>query len=768
MTPEELLEFGNHLADLLDLEHRERNHRLSALAVENPGLARRLQRRLEADDRGLPEVRPILDLAALHPRAPLEPGHVLGSYRVIHRLGAGGMGEVYLAERIGDFEQRVAIKRIHPDADSPDFVDRFENERQILAQLEHPNIARILDGGTTPEGDPYFVMEYVDGERIDHYCQRTEASTRQRIGLVLQLCEAVLQSHRQLVIHRDIKPNNVLVTRDGVVKLLDFGIAKLVHRSLGGDEHTRHLPMGAPAWASPEYLEGEAVDMASDVYSLGVLLYSLLADRLPHDFTGLDLPTLLARLRHQPPRPPSQTRDKESMAVPRQRRISRDLDAIVLHALRYERWARYPSVEALANDLRSELEGRPVDAMGRAWRYRWGKFARRNRWPLATAGVVLLLGITFAITVTTLWRRAVEARDQAWEAQTRAERATAREQRGRLRSSTLLDTLLQRLEDRRWFGHPQPAVVLTEIGQTLYLGKGYQHAERMLDEAQRYRGTLPPEDRLILDSNLAALLTHRGEYARAEVLYDRVLYHRRTVPVPNPFSVAQTLLSYGILQYTRDDLAAAEQSLAETRQLLDPIPDVPDSVWATLALSQALLRIAEGRFDEAEALLREARSALGERRLAPLEASIEQARAQILLARGQPREAEALLRELLHSMAPNFMMLEWRIAQVESLLGECLTHQGRLDEAELLLVEGERRLRKERGADSIYARDALRRLRDLARAAGRPMDAPPAPGGTGESSARLRLEREPIPSWRPIQPIDAHEVSARGQNPGQP
>lgn len=731
MTPEDLLVMGEHLATLVALGAEEQAGHLATLAESEPRLARRLRRRLDLDDETLPFARPLLNLHTQGLRPHLSPGDILGAYQISRMLGEGGMGEVYLAERTREFEQRVAIKRIRTDVDSPDFARRFENERRILARLEHPNIAHILDGGSTPEGDPYFVMEYVDGEPIDHYCERTEASTRERIELVLQLCEAVLLSHRRLVIHRDLKPNNVLVTQDGVVKLLDFGIAKLVHHDLGGDGRTQHLPMGAPSWASPEYLEGKAVDTRSDVYSLGVLLYCLLAERRPHDFQGLDYPTILAHLRDQPPETPSKALAQKLDEVPPRRRISRDLDAIVLEALRYEPEARYPSVEALANDLRAELDGQPVRARGDAWRYRWITLARRYRWPLVAAVSLLIISLSFAVTATTLWRqalaaqaRAEQARDQAQVAQTDAERATAREQRENERTSTLLDTLLDQLEKRQWFGHPKPAVVTSELGQILYLQGNYQHAEQLLHEAQEYRGTLPEADQLILDSNLATVLAHRGEYGRAEALYDRVLAHRSALLGPEHPEVAYTLQGYGVLEYTRGELEEAEERFEDARAILASASDVHPLRYSSLDLSYAMVRIAQGRFDHAAALLNSARAHLGEIDHPRLRASIDQAWARVLLARGEAREAEHLVKKGLEVLRGDVIVLDWQIALAETLHGECLVAQGRYEEAERLLVEGERIVREARGETSIYARDAHRRLEDFARATGRPVGAP--------------------------------------------
>lgn len=361
-------------------------------------------------------------------------GQRLGPYRLLRQLGRGGMGVVYLGERAdGEFEQSVAIKVVRSSWLPPRMLERFRSERQILAQLEHANIARLLDGGSTEQGQPWLVMEYVDGEPIDRYCARHRLSTRQRLHLFLDVCAAVSHAHRQLVVHRDLKPGNILVTADGVVKLLDFGIAKLLAADADGDAtdstsaHTRLL-QGAtmtPEYASPEQVRGDPVSTASDVYSLGILLYELLTGMTPYRLGTSTLSEVERVVCQTPATRPSQAiglgsareRIRTDLPAPRLRRELRgDLDTIVLSALRKEPDNRYPSVEQLSEDIRRHLGGYPIVARRATRRYRIDRFVRRNALAVA-ASVAVVLALLAGAAAT--WMGLLEARRQAELAQTR-------------------------------------------------------------------------------------------------------------------------------------------------------------------------------------------------------------------------------------------------------------------------------------------------------------------------------------------------------------
>jgi tetratricopeptide (TPR) repeat protein/tRNA A-37 threonylcarbamoyl transferase component Bud32 len=306
----------------------------------------------------------------------------LGPYRITGELGQGGMGHVYLAERDDQqFHKQVALKLIRSNGAPARLVERFRAERQILATLEHPNIARLLDGGTSGES-PYLVMEYVDGEPIDRYCQRHALSIRDRLQLFRSVCEAVAYAHRSLIIHRDIKPSNILVTADGVPKLLDFGIAKLVKDDAVPDGLTRPLErLMTPAYASPEVVRGERVTTTADVYSLGALLYELLTERAPFHLSSSQAAEVERVICvEEPPKPGALDR-----------RLRGDLENMIGMAMHKEAVRRYASVEQLIADIDRYLTGYPVAARKERL-YRSAKFLRRNRTALA-AGVVAAAGI---------------------------------------------------------------------------------------------------------------------------------------------------------------------------------------------------------------------------------------------------------------------------------------------------------------------------------------------------------------------------------------
>ena len=312
----------------------------------------------------------------------------IGPYRITGVIARGGMGTVYRAVRDDDtFQKTVAVKLVAA-AGSPDtLARRFRLERQILGRLQHPNIATVLDGGTTDDGQPYLVMEYVEGRPITAYCDERQLATRPRLELFVGVCAAVQYAHQNLVVHRDLKPGNILVTADGTPKLLDFGIAKLL--AAGVEPETAPtatlLPMMTPDYASPEQVKGEAVTTASDVYSLGVLLYELLAGRRPYVVRTDSLEEIVrAVCATEPPLPSSATQ-----ALGRSE-LRGDLDTIVMKALRKEPERRYASVEALGDDLRRYLDGRPVRARPDTMRYRATKFVRRNRGLAAAAAVVAI------------------------------------------------------------------------------------------------------------------------------------------------------------------------------------------------------------------------------------------------------------------------------------------------------------------------------------------------------------------------------------------
>src|SRR5271165_5398458 len=330
-------------------------------------------------------------------------GERIGPYQVIRQIGTGGMGAVYLAVRADDtFRKNVAIKLVQSIAGTEEILRRFRAERQILATLDHPNIAKLLDGGVTDRGLPYFAMDYVEGVRIDEYCEKGQLPVNERIALFRQVCSAVQYVHQNLVVHRDLKPSNILITKDGVVKLLDFGIAKLVKPEMFGDvTRAEYRPM-TPGYASPEQMRGDPITTASDVYSLGVMLYLLLASRSPYRLKTDSPHEMMLAVCEQEPEPPS-----TAVTGKLQRQLRGDLDNIVLQALRKEPHRRYASAEQLSEDLRRNLQGLPVAAHRDTWTYRAKKFAGRNIAGVAAA-VLVVLSLTAGILAATWQARVAE------------------------------------------------------------------------------------------------------------------------------------------------------------------------------------------------------------------------------------------------------------------------------------------------------------------------------------------------------------------------
>ncbi len=319
-----------------------------------------------------------------------------GAWQTVRLLGRGGMGEVWLAQRAdGEHEQQAALKILSPYLAAPDSLKRFRRERQLLARLEHPNIARLLDGGMSPQGEPYLVMEYVEGVRLDRYCDSGNLPVRTRLELMIKVCAAVNSAHQYLVVHRDLKPGNILVTAEGEPKLLDFGIAKVLDSEASLEQTATNSVFLTPMYTSPEILRGEPATVASDVYSLGVVLYELLSGHRPFEASKLGPAGLMQAVTAADPPPPG---------------VDRDLDSITIKALARHPEDRYGSAAQFADDIERYLEGLPVAAVARSRVYVARKFVRRNRVAVA-ASAVLLLSLAAGLAGT-LWQARVAQRER--------------------------------------------------------------------------------------------------------------------------------------------------------------------------------------------------------------------------------------------------------------------------------------------------------------------------------------------------------------------
>jgi len=618
---------------LLDLPPGERRAALDELPDEELALRSRIERALDAAsaDDG-PLARPaaeswsglLADSAGAAPEAQaVGPGSRLGPWRLGEELGRGGMGTVYAATRDdGEFEQRVALKLLRFGFDEEATRARFLRERQILARLQHPGIAHLLDGGVAPDGRPYLVLERVAGETVTAWCDRRRLALEPRLRLFLQVVAAVDYAHRNLVVHRDLKPSNVLVTDDGQVKLLDFGIAKLLDDESGDAAltRTRHDAPLTPQYAAPEQARGEATTTATDVYALGLLLCELVAGEPPYRVDGDSARAVERAIETAVPQPPSQLvrRGDDAAAAARDttrerlaHRLSGDLDAIALRALAREPERRYRSVGDLARDIEAHLDGRSISARRdsppeRAWR-----FVRRH--PVGAAAGLAIVALTFASLVAL----AIALRSSAARL-AEAERASAIQR-------FLLD-LFESADPARARGE---TLTVREL-----LDAGAARSDRDL--------AAQPKSRQAIVQTLGALYLDLGAWDRAAPLLDEALALAEREYGPRSIEAATALAAVGQLDYWRDDYARALERQDRALAIVSAAPGDHRAQLAGLLLdSGSTLRLLE-RHAEAEA---RQRRALELDRTLHGEASLEVAKdlaALVLTLHRDERDEEAL------------------------------------------------------------------------------------------------------------------------------
>ena len=418
------------LAQVLDHPPSARQALAEQLSGDDAGLREELLSLVAAadsDDDPLRSMSPELALQALQARLGEQnwSGRRIGPWRITSLIARGGMGEVYRAERAdGQFEQQVAIKLLRSGFDREWLVSRFAAERQIVARLDHPNLARVLDGGTTEEGMPYFVMELVEGEPIDRYCQRLNLPVAERLALFRTVCQVVGYAHSKGVVHRDLKSDNILVTEQGVIKLVDFGIAKQL--SVDADKTATGQRAMTLAFSSPEQVRGQEVTPASDVYSLGVALYRLLTQASPYGSITADSGYELTRaICDTEPQPPSRAETTAPLTSSQRRRLRGDLDAVVMMALRKDPARRYANAAEMGDDIFRHMESLPVRARRGAWSYRANRFVLRHR---AVFGAALVANLALVIGLGLAVYQGIEAnreRVRAEQQQARAERHAA-------------------------------------------------------------------------------------------------------------------------------------------------------------------------------------------------------------------------------------------------------------------------------------------------------------------------------------------------------
>lgn len=544
-------------------------------------------------------------------------------------LAQGGMGEVY--EAVRDHEgtnDRVAIKVVRMGVLSPELIRRFNLERRTLARLDHPHIARLLDGGTTAEGMPYLAMEFVEGERIDEFCNHQKCSIDQRLKIFLTVCAAVQYAHGRLIVHRDLKPNNILVTPDGIPKLLDFGIAKLLageYETPSPDETRTGSNIFTPEFASPEQAGGREITTASDVYSLGVLLYVLLTGQRPYDVSGTKPQDVHAVIQEQePPRPSSREiliECQEGTDRVR-RRLKGELDTIVLTALEKDPSRRYISVEQFAEDIRRHLSHIPIQARPASMGRRVIKFVRRNRLLTgAGAGILLILIAGLAVTLHQVREaQAEKARVESINAflkQILTYSNPMLQVPGASRTSTVMEDVLdeaaKRLESDEFARQPEVRVQLERILGDAFGLQGrydlmYEHYHRYIQLCAEQTGRNDPEslDTLAL---WAVELFAKGELSQSEALFRRTIPEMRAAVDDGKMKAevfAAALNNFGYLRRTQGDSREAEALFREVLHLSSKFSNDARFVIGVTRATLASVLADQGRFQEAVQTAQEA------------------------------------------------------------------------------------------------------------------------------------------------------------------
>ena len=565
-------------------------------------------------------------------------GRRIGAYRVIRRLGHGGMGAVYLAVRDdGEYRDQVAIKLIRAGLDSAAILRRFRQERQILANLKHPNIARLLDGGASRDDAPYFVMEHIEGEPIDRYCDAHRLTLNARVELSCTVCRAVQVAHRNLVVHCDLKPSNILVTSEGIPKLLDFGVARLLDPERGAEAgSTVTGRLMTPEYASPEQIRGAPVTTASDVYSLGVVLYELLIGRSPYGADGRNRYALEHEVcERQPPRPSAAlsaaaadaeasrlaagARARRTSLEGWRRRVKGDLDGIVDKALAKDPEHRYGSAEELAEDLRRHLAGLPVLARQPTFAYRSVKFLRRHRLGVA-AGAMILLSLLGGIAATMHQARIAQQRGMT------AERTLAylvelfenadldKNPGGQAMLSDVLDASSGKIRNELRDEPLAQATLMDTIGQVYRRLGRFAEAQPLLEEALAIRRRELPQEHVDSAASLAHLGILYGRQSRVSeglALLRQALAMRRRLLTGDHPAIAENLHQLGLVNKIAGRFADAavhyDEALAMRRRLFgDEHPAVAQTLnnLGVVHLEQGELEASERVFSEALELRR--------------------------------------------------------------------------------------------------------------------------------------------------------------------
>ncbi len=721
------------LDQALDLPPSERAAWLADLRRTQPAQAAKLEAMLAAEEK-LDRAGFLTDLPQVpEPSASALAGLRLGAYTLDRPLGRGGMGSVWLARRSdGRYEGVAAVKLLHLALLDAVGAARFRREGTVLARLGHPHIARLLDAGITDTGQPYLVLEHVEGERIDTYCDARRLPPEARLGLFLQVQEAVAHAHASLIVHRDLKPCNILVTADGTVKLLDFGIAKLLEDETAADDATLTGQVTSaltPEYAAPEQVTGGPVTTATDVYALGVLLYVLLAGRHPTGEGSRTRSEHLTSILETEPRRLSAVLAPEAALVrgssPERlrRRYAGDLENIVAKALRKDPGERYSSVAALADDLQRHLTHQPVKARADSVRYRTAKFVRRHRAGVAGAALLVVLLAAGA------WRERA-LRNQA-ETEARKARevgdylvgvfevadpfSLGRQNGGDVTARVLLEQGARRV-DSSLAGQPEVQAELRSVFGRAYTGLGlYEQATVLLRQSLAHHLALYGRPHLIVAADqdrLGNALVQQDQYDEAEPLLRDALAQRRRLVGSSHETTAETLNHLATLYQRRNDYASAEPLFREALSIRRGVFGDSAAPVAEILNNLGVLFFQKNAYDAADTAYREA-LAIQIRRLGeshPVSAQTVHNLAQTRVLQGKFAEAESLYRRALAAKRKTLGDAHPSVAVNLNNLGSLLIRVDRVDEAEPLMREALALDRKTYGEQHSHVAQSLRNV----------------------------------------------------------
>lgn len=726
---------------LRDASAHERQQLLEQQTQDDPLLRAELAALLAAHDSeedvpGLPDVTGLRQPATLD-----RSGTRIGQYRIARKIAEGGMGEVYEALRDdGEFSRRVAIKLVRIGFARSEVARRFRRERQTLALLQHPNIAQLIDGGVTPDGTPFLVMEYVEGIRIDEYCDHLRLSIHERLSLFRTVCSAVHYAHQRLVVHRDLKPGNILVTSDGTPKLLDFGIAKLLGDNAGDGELTRTGGvLFTPDYASPEQLRGEPVTTASDIYSLGVLLYRLLTGHKPHTFATDSLVQVArtveeAEITRPSAKEPAITTSEDPRRV--RKILSGDLDHIVLMALRKEPSRRFSSVEQFADDIRRFQTGFPIHARKGSSSYRAGRFVSRYKVATALTATVLLLAIAGVLGIFWQAQRAERERELAVKESEKAKQITrfvtsifgSANPYAEGNAEVTVAQMLKKAESdvaKELASQPDiAAAVLQTIGQTYEgLGKYTDAREAYAKSIALFREAVG--ETTLTTTNvmrkLASSYHYESRLSEAESVLVKTIGVMRGAGLQHTQEYAEAVNDLGILLQDMEDYEGAEQYLLEGLDLVSKLPGDRRVDVATLQNNVGLVKHWLHDLVSADSLFRLALATkeelLGKDHLEV--AFIVNNLAFVYAERGDSVRATELWRRNLAIKQQTLGAAHPQTARAKFNLGVALARRGAFGEAESLLVAAQRILDDAGLSLDRMAVDSYEELAGIQRATGR-------------------------------------------------